>query len=89
MVANEDLEHVQRWTAKRRTALVLSILKGETNAKEAARKHGLTVGEVEERKAKFLSGAENARCARIQLEYPIPSLFVSIGNILVWVEHLR
>ncbi len=38
-----DLSNVQRWTAKRRSALVLRIIKGETSAKEAARKHGLAV----------------------------------------------
>ena len=31
---------VQRWTAKRKTAVVMrSIVKGETSAAEAARKH--------------------------------------------------
>jgi len=55
---------VQRWTAKRRTALVVSIIKGETSAQEAARKHGLTVAEVEEWKEKFLFGAENALRSR-------------------------
>jgi len=47
-VADKDLENVQRWTAKRRTALVLQIVKGEASAQEAARKHGLTVAEVED-----------------------------------------
>lgn len=51
---------VQRWTAKRRSALVLSILRGETSAQEAARKHGLTVAEVEDWQEPFLSGAENS-----------------------------
>lgn len=32
-------DEVQRWTAKRRVALVLTILKGETTVVEAARKH--------------------------------------------------
>jgi hypothetical protein len=41
-------EDVQRWTAKRRVALVLSIVRGETSVAEAARKHGLTVAEIEE-----------------------------------------
>lgn len=36
-------DEVQRWTAKRKTAVVLSIVKGETSAAEAARKHGLTL----------------------------------------------
>jgi len=57
-------EDVQRWTAKRRTALILSIIKGETSAQEAARKHGLTVAEVEEWRERFLAAAENALKAR-------------------------
>ena len=36
----------QRWTAKRRSAVILSMLKGETSGQEAARKHGLRVAEV-------------------------------------------
>jgi len=43
----EILDDVQRWTAKRRATLVLSILKGETSTAEAARKHGLTAAEIE------------------------------------------
>jgi transposase-like protein len=57
-------EALQRWTAKRRVALVASILKGETSVQEAARKHGLTVAEVEEWKERFLLGAENALRSR-------------------------
>ena len=44
----------------RTTAAVLAILKGETSAAEAARKHGLRIAEIEEWKDRFLSGAENA-----------------------------
>ena len=57
-------EEVQRWTAKRRTALVVSIIKGETSPQEAARKHGLTVAEVEEWRERFLAAAENALRSR-------------------------
>ena len=61
----EDLpEEVQRWTAKRRSALVLRIVRGETSAAEAARKHGLTVAEVEDWQERFLLGAENALRSR-------------------------
>ena len=63
-VADEDLENVQRWTAKRRTALVLQVVRGETSAQEAARKHGLTVAEVEDWRDRFLAGAENALRSR-------------------------
>jgi transposase-like protein len=57
-------EEVQRWTAKRRAALVISLLKGETTAAEAARRHGLKIAEVEEWRERFLLGAENALRAR-------------------------
>ncbi len=55
-----DNQDIKRWTTKRRSALVLEILRGDTTAAEAARKHGLTVAEVEDWKERFLSGAENA-----------------------------
>ncbi len=64
MAEEERTEEVQRWTAKRRVALVLSVLKGETTVAEAARKHGLTVAEIEQWRDRFLLGAENALRAR-------------------------
>ena len=63
-LAEERPEEVQRWTAKRRAALVMSLLKGETTVAEAARRHGLKVAEVEEWRERFLLGAENALRAR-------------------------
>ena len=59
-MAADASEPIERWTAKRRVALVVSILKGETSVAEAARTHGLTVAEVEDWREKFVSGAENA-----------------------------
>jgi hypothetical protein len=56
-------EEVQRWTAKRRAALVLSLLKGETTAADAARPHRLKVAEVEEWRERFYS-ARRTQCAR-------------------------
>lgn len=47
----------RRWTTKRKTALVLSILKGDTSTQEAARQNGLTVAEIEEWKDRFILGA--------------------------------
>ena len=61
---NQKDESVQRWTAKRRSALVMSIIKGETSVQEAARKHGLTVAEIESWKERFLFAAENALRSR-------------------------
>lgn len=39
---------IKRWTARRKAALVLDIIKGKTTVAQAARAHGLTVGEVEQ-----------------------------------------
>ena len=57
-------DDVRRWTAKRRSALVLSILRGETSVQEAARQHGLTVAEIEQWRENFLAAAENALRSR-------------------------
>ena len=45
-MASESADPIERWTAKRRMTLVVSLLKGETSVAEAARKHGLAVAEV-------------------------------------------
>lgn len=55
----DEQDDIQRWTAKRRTALVLSIIRGETSTQEAARKHGLTVAEVESWLERAMAAMEN------------------------------
>ena len=87
-------EEVQRWTAKRRTALVVSIIKGETSPQEAARKHGLTVAEVEERRERFLAAAENALRSRPrdeegQREEAIKSLKQKVGELVLENDVLK
>lgn len=63
-MVEEVPEDVQRWTAKRRVALIVSIIKGETSVAEAARKHGLTVSEIEDWKERFFLAAENGLRSR-------------------------
>ena len=87
-------ENVDRWTAKRRVALVMSILKGETSAAEAARKHGLRAAEVEAWKAQFLLGAENALRSRPKDEEglkdeQIKKLKQKIGDLVMDMEILK
>ena len=94
MTDNHELEDVQRWTAKRRSALVMSILKGETSAQEAARKHGLRVTEIEDWQEKFLSGAENALRSRPKDEdaakdAKIRQLKEKIGDLVVSLDILK
>jgi hypothetical protein len=73
MTEEQRPEEVQRRTAKHRAALIISLLKRETTAVEAARLHGLKVAEVKsgaiascsERKTHFvLARRKTRRCAR-------------------------
>jgi transposase-like protein len=92
---SEDKENgTQRWTAKRRVALVLTILRGETTSQEAARQHGLTVAEIEDWKEKFLSGAENAlrskpRDEEAQREEREKRLKAKIGDLVLELDILK
>jgi transposase-like protein len=94
MADEERLEEVQRWTAKRRAALVLSVLKGETTVVEAARKHALTVAEIEQWRGRFLLGAENALRARAKdeealREEELKRLRRKVGELTIDLEILR
>jgi len=86
MADEQQSEEVQRWTAKRRAALVISVLRGETTAAEAARRHGLKVAEVEEWRERFLLGAENALRAR---EEEINRLKRKVGELTMDLDILR
>jgi transposase-like protein len=93
-MAEEMPEDVQRWTSKRRAALVMSILKGETSVQEAARKHGLTVAEIEDWKERFLLAAENALRSRPKDEEAlkderIKKLERKIGEMVLDMDILR
>ena len=93
-MAAESTEPIERWTAKRRVALVVSILKGETSVAEAARTQGLTVAEVEEWREKFLVGAENALRSRPKDEEvlkneQIKKLKQKIGDLVLDNDILR
>ncbi len=44
-MGQEHEEPIERWTGKRRAALVVRVLKGETSVAEAALQHGLSVAE--------------------------------------------
>jgi transposase-like protein len=87
-------ENIQRWTGKRRAALVLSILLGETSLQEGARQHGLTVGEIEDWQERFLVAAENALRLRPKDEEAlkdeqIKQLKENIGELVLDLDILR
>lgn len=93
MPDDSSADPIERWTAKRRATLVLSILKGETSVAEAARRHGLTVAEVEDWRERFLVGAENALRSRPRdeealKEEQIKKLKQKIGDLVVEADVL-
>jgi len=53
-------DEVQRWMARRKAAVVMSIVKGETSAAEAGRKHSLTIAETERWSEQSFAPGENA-----------------------------
>lgn len=93
-IPSESAGPFERWTAKRRVALVVSILNVETSVAEAARQHGLTVAEIEEWREKFLLGAENALRSRPKDEESfkdeqIKKLKQKIGDLVLDNDILR
>ncbi len=93
-MASEHDESRKRWTAKRRVALIVEILRGDTSVAEAARKHGLTVAELEEWRERFLSGAENALRSRpadeeAQKDREIKRLKQKVGELIMDVDILK
>jgi len=61
MVMDED---VKRWTARRKSALVLEIIQGKTTVAEAARAYDLAPSEIEEWVDQGKAGMENALRAK-------------------------
>jgi len=87
-------ESVQRWTTKRKAALVLSILKGDISTQEAARQNGLTVAEIEQWKERFIMGAENALRSRPKDEEElkdeqIKKLERKVGQLVMDIDILK
>ena len=85
---------IQRWTAKRKAAAGVEILKGKTTAADLARSHGLTVSQVEEWVDRFLSGGtEHLRAHPRDLEAQHQSesrdLHAKIGELTLEVDALK
>ena len=93
-MTNGHNEQLKRWTAKRRVALVLEILRGDTSVTEAARKHALTVADIEEWRERFLSGAENALRSRPadedgQKDREIKRLKQNVGELVMDLDSVN
>ncbi len=57
-------EDVKRWTARRKSALVLDIIQGKTTVSEAARQFDLSPSEIEDWVDQGKAGMENALRAK-------------------------
>jgi transposase-like protein len=93
-VAELEKDDIQRWTTKRKAALVLSVIRGETSIQQAARQHGITVAELEDWKERFLLAAENALRARPKDEEAlrdeqIKKLKQKIGDLVMDIDILK
>lgn len=63
-MSNTMDEEIKRWTAKRKSALVLDIIQGKVTVAEASRQFDLTPSEVEDWVDQGKSGMENALRAK-------------------------
>ncbi len=84
----------KRWTAKRKKAVVLDVIKGVVTPAEVARKHGLTVGEIEKWVDDGMRGMEdrlrsNPRDLDAAHEAEKKELFAKIGRLSLEVEILK
>ena len=52
---NQPPEDIKRWTARRKAAAIMEIIKGKTTAAEIARSHDLTIAEIDQWMDDFVS----------------------------------
>jgi len=84
----------KRWTAKRKAAVVLDLIKGITTPADVARKHALTVAEVESWVEAFQRGGEdrlrsNPKDRDAQWEAERKELLAVIGELTLEKEILK
>lgn len=81
-------EQIKRWTARRKSALVLEIIQGKTTVAEASRAFDLTPAEIEGWVEDGKRGMENALRAkpedvREQYERPLRDLQEAYGEAML------
>lgn len=89
-----DADSSQRWTARRKAALIIDILQGRTTAAEAARQHALTLAGVEQWKDDFITqGTEALRShpsdLAQQFEAERKTLLAKVGKLTLHVGRFK
>ena len=87
-------EDVKRWTSKRKSSLVIQILKGETTISEASRQYDLTPSELQCWVNDAEKGIENAlrskpKDIREQYEHKITELTAAYGEAMLENKALK
>jgi transposase-like protein len=87
-------EDVKRWTSKRKSSLVIQILKGQTSISEASRQHDLTPSEIKCWVDDAEKGMENAlrskpKDIREQYEHKITELTSAYGEAMLENKALK
>lgn len=90
----EEPADIQRWTAKRKAAVVLSLLQGKITPAEIARQQGLTVQEVEQWRDDFITQGTEAlrshpRDRQAQWDAREKQLLAKVGELTLDVEILK
>ncbi len=88
MLMDED---IKRWTAKRKSALVLEVLQGKTTVAEASRAYDLPPSEIESWIEDGTKGMENALKAnphdvRDQYEKQLKDLQAAYGEAMLEIR---
>lgn len=85
---------MKRWTAKRKSNLVLSIIKGQMTCSSAAREYDLPLSEIESWVSEAHSGMENAlrakpRDIKAQYEAKLNELTSAYGEAMLENKALK
>ena len=84
-------KNFQRWTAKRKAELVLSLIKGETTLVDACRQYDLKQSEVEAWQDTFLKFGEqglksNSKDVQKQHENELKELRAKVGELVLELD---
>ena len=87
-------EEIQRWTAGRKAAIVLDLIKGKVTAADVARQHDLTVAEVESWIDRFVEGGREGlrtvpKDADARFDAERLQLLAKVGELTLQVDALK
>lgn len=93
-VAPAPADDIQRWTAGRKAAVVLDLIKGRTTPAEVARQFDLTVAEVDGWVERFMEGGKEGlravpRDLEARHEAERKDLLAKVGELTLQVDALK